>query len=63
MEATRKPGVGIEKRLRFKCGICQTQLRYPPIIQFKTLQHPTLANVMNNFPDLYTCTYFKFPSA
>jgi len=58
MEATRKPGVGIEKRLRFKCGICQILLRYLPVIQFKTLQHPTLASVTNNYPYLYKCTYF-----
>jgi hypothetical protein len=57
MEATRKRGVGIEKRLRFKCGICQIQLRYLPVIQFKT-QHPTLASVTNNYPYLYKCTYF-----
>ena len=46
MEETRKPGIGIEKHLRFKRGICQIQLQYPPVIQLKTLQHPTLASVM-----------------
>lgn len=46
MEETRKLGCWSRKRLRFNCGVCQLQLRYSPIIQFKILHQPTLTSVM-----------------